>query len=591
KQEDPSEYCYGGYHPVTIGDTFNGRYRVLRKLGWGYFSTVWLCLDLHKKRVVAVKVSKSGANFTQAAQDELALLRCTCGSMRKHPYGECIVELLDDFRLVGKNGIHMCLVFELLGQNLHSWMMDYTSLGLPLSWVKSIIRQVLQGLDYLHTQCKIIHTDIKPENILLCIGEQCTKQSEEGAVQDKLHEYKRMDRAGTSLKYCNINVVAVNTRKLRFPKPVLNTVGTKQVCFSTVCMCVWEGPAFITFHVGRKYLHKDSSEIEDVRISHPYNVNGSFSMLNGISFLKIRVTIINENKDLACITKIPVSYIWWCPANSMPPLRAHKQNCHCWHLKKGSIDYSFQCALRVPNLVKLQRILNLSPSFFYFHLVFSGVMINGGVLHLLCIPNLRDPLPLPPYSLSCLPPSSPDVDHCDNLQFDPKSVTAEEIKVKIADLGSSCWVYKHFSDEIQTRQYRSLEVLIGSDYGPPADIWSTACMAFELVTGDSLFEPRAGKTYSVEEDHLAHIIELLGKIPARVALSGKYSREYFTYKGDLRRIRVLRPWGIYEVLVEKYHLGLKEAALFADFLLCMLAFSPEQRATAVQCLRHPWLTS
>lgn len=31
--------------------------------------------------------------------------------------------------------------------------------------------QVLHGLDYLHTKCKIIHTDIKPENILLCVGD------------------------------------------------------------------------------------------------------------------------------------------------------------------------------------------------------------------------------------------------------------------------------------------------------------------------------------------------------------------------------------------------------------------------------------
>ena len=34
----------------------------------------------------------------------------------------------------------------------------------------------------------------------------------------------------------------------------------------------------------------------------------------------------------------------------------------------------------------------------------------------------------------------------------------------------------HFTEEIQTRQYRSLEVLLGAGYGPPADIWSTACM-------------------------------------------------------------------------------------------------------------------
>lgn len=36
----------GGYYPVKIGDLFNGRYHVVRKLGWGHFSTVWLCWDL-----------------------------------------------------------------------------------------------------------------------------------------------------------------------------------------------------------------------------------------------------------------------------------------------------------------------------------------------------------------------------------------------------------------------------------------------------------------------------------------------------------------------------------------------------------------
>ena len=47
----------GGYHPVRIGDVFaNGRYRVLRKLGWGHFSTVWLVLDTQTGKKVALKV-------------------------------------------------------------------------------------------------------------------------------------------------------------------------------------------------------------------------------------------------------------------------------------------------------------------------------------------------------------------------------------------------------------------------------------------------------------------------------------------------------------------------------------------------------
>jgi serine/threonine protein kinase len=45
-EEDWEDYCKGGYHPVQIGDTFSdGRYTVVRKLGWGHFSTVWLAKD------------------------------------------------------------------------------------------------------------------------------------------------------------------------------------------------------------------------------------------------------------------------------------------------------------------------------------------------------------------------------------------------------------------------------------------------------------------------------------------------------------------------------------------------------------------
>ena len=60
-------------------------------------------------------------------------------------------------------------------------------------------------------------------------------------------------------------------------------------------------------------------------------------------------------------------------------------------------------------------------------------------------------------------------------------------RVKIADLGNACWVGKHFSENIQTRQYRSIEVLLGVPYSTSADIWSVACLAFELATGEYSF--------------------------------------------------------------------------------------------------------
>lgn len=50
------------------------------------------------------------------------------------------------------------------------------------------------------------------------------------------------------------------------------------------------------------------------------------------------------------------------------------------------------------------------------------------------------------------------------------------ISVKIADLGNACWVGHHFTNDIQTRQYRSPEVILGAKWGASTDVWSMACM-------------------------------------------------------------------------------------------------------------------
>merc|ERR1712136_318 len=113
--------------------------------------------------------------------------------------------------------------------------------------------------------------------------------------------------------------------------------------------------------------------------------------------------------------------------------------------------------------------------------------------------------------------------------------------------------------------------------------------AFEMATGDYLFEPHSGDDYSRDEDHLAHIIELVGPIPRHIAFAGHYSREFFNKKGELRHITKLKPWGLYEVLTEKYEWDPETAQGFADWLLPMLAFDSDERATAQECLAHPFL--
>jgi len=79
----------------------------------------------------------------------------------------------------------------------------------------------------------------------------------------------------------------------------------------------------------------------------------------------------------------------------------------------------------------------------------------------------------------------------------------DTVMVKICDMGNGCWTHHHFTPEIQTRQYRSPEVIIGAEYNSSADVWSFACTVFEMITGDFPFEPRKGNNYDKDDDHLA----------------------------------------------------------------------------------------
>lgn len=163
------------------------------------------------------------------------------------------------------------------------------------------------------------------------------------------------------------------------------------------------------------------------------------------------------------------------------------------------------------------------------------------------------------------------------------------VKCKLVDFGSACWTHQHFTSDIQTRQYRSPEVLLGAEYSTSVDLWSFACICFELATGDVLFDPHSGENFDRDEDHLALMMELIGTIPRKIALGGKYSRDFFNRYGDLRHIRRLRFWPLNKVLVEKYGFGEQDSNDMADFLVPILDFSPDKRPTAAQLLHHPWI--
>ncbi|XP_039222020.1 SRSF protein kinase 3 isoform X3 [Crotalus tigris] len=546
EQEDPRDYCRGGYYPVKIGDLFNGRYHVVRKLGWGHFSTVWLCWDIQRKRFVALKVVKSAVHYTETAVDEIKLLKCVRDSDPNDPKRENIVQLIDDFKISGINGVHVCMVLEVLGHQLLKWIIKSNYQGLPIPCVKSILCQVLQGLDYLHTKCKIIHTDIKPENILLCVDEcyirrlaaEATLWQQTGGPPPSgsaaLHPRKACPGVMSDGAVTWGPLISQNGKLSKNKRKKLKRKQKRQSqLLAERLRDLQQLEDLAATNAGTS----KSTETTEGHCSCPISVSGGGEPLGG---------------SLACSPQSLTSSSGFYTHNAYDSCNGHSPpGTASHHVSPDSATSGFSGSL------------------------FSSSALSG-------VSNQRERGGL-------LSPSTFGTSEFLVNPLEPQN--ADKIRVKIADLGNACWVHKHFTEDIQTRQYRALEVLIGAVYSTPADIWSTACMAFELATGDYLFEPHSGEDYTRDEDHIAHIVELLGDIPPHFALSGRYSREYFNRRGELRHIKNLKHWGLYEVLVEKYEWPLEQAAQFTDFLLPMMEYIPEDRATAAQCLEHPWLNS
>ena len=415
-----------------------------------------------------MKVQKSAQNYTEAALDEIDLLLRISKNVKEplwvsavkeyhskdaekieqkgvtseHCY---VVQLLNTFSHTGVNGTHVCLIFEVLGVNLLEIIKFYQYKGVPMHLCKSITKQVLIGLDYLHRICGVIHTDLKPENVIVQLTQAQVKE---------------------------------------------------------------------LFCKGR----------------------------------------IDTREPLAIVVKQNI-------ANICKEIDEKKQK---------KIDKKKRYRKRKQELKKLQQ---------------QGMIDNQN------IPDIE-------------PEAKNKKKKRKNMKNKPKqesvsqfsteeSLNASEIdpnlQIKIADLGNACWVDHHFSIEIQTRQYRSPEVILGIYYNHTADIWSLACMLFELLTGDFLFDPRSNETFDKDEDHLAQMIETLGLMPKSWALSGQYAKKLLNKDGELKNIRQLKIWLIKDVLIEKYRFKPSEAELLNSFLLPMLEFKPENRITADKCLNHPWL--
>ncbi|KAK0669037.1 kinase-like domain-containing protein [Cercophora samala] len=174
-------YCLGGYHPTRLHDRLHdGRYEIVQKLGFGAFSTVWFARDIAKEQNVGIKII--AADKSDEASRELGVLQALRDRGDPgHPGHRHVSHIAESFHVQGPNGRHLCVVMDVLGPAVSSVAARCPNYRLDGNRARSISRQLLLAVDYLHS-LSVAHGDIHMGNVLFCLPDAETV-SRENTIQ------------------------------------------------------------------------------------------------------------------------------------------------------------------------------------------------------------------------------------------------------------------------------------------------------------------------------------------------------------------------------------------------------------------------
>ncbi|EFX83360.1 hypothetical protein DAPPUDRAFT_915, partial [Daphnia pulex] len=191
--------------------------------------------------------------------------------------------------------------------------------------------------------------------------------------------------------------------------------------------------------------------------------------------------------------------------------------------------------------------------------------------------------------------------HCDLKPENILLCNPKRSAIKIVDFGSSCQLGQRIYQYIQSRFYRSPEVLLGIPYDLAIDIWSLGCILVEMHTGEPLFSG------ANEVDQMNKIVEVLGMPPRAMLDSAHKTKKYFDKLPDgsyvLKKSKEGKKYKapghrrLHDIVgVESGGPGSRRSGeighfvsdylKFKDLILRMLDYDPKTRITPYYALQH-----
>ncbi|EPS98286.1 hypothetical protein FOMPIDRAFT_130103 [Fomitopsis schrenkii] len=181
--EDVERYCPGGFHPISIGDTFSqGRYRIVHKLGVGGSSAVWLARDQREGpgTLVALK-AMAAADSESREMPELVIPEALQKTLTASDELDGFQTVLDHFAVEGPNGTHRFLVIPFVGPSVRAVSESpgrtAGSRRLRADLARSVARQVATALHSMHS-AGLVQGDLTASNILFRLKDHVSRWSD-----------------------------------------------------------------------------------------------------------------------------------------------------------------------------------------------------------------------------------------------------------------------------------------------------------------------------------------------------------------------------------------------------------------------------
>ena len=174
---------------------------------------------------------------------------------------------------------------------------------------------------------------------------------------------------------------------------------------------------------------------------------------------------------------------------------------------------------------------------------------------------------------------------------DADSKRVDEFDITLGDWGVSSWIDRHLSETIQPVALRSPEVLIQAPWNASTDYWNLGCVVLELFRAVRMFSglvPPDGH-YELKK-HLREIVDLFGPFPKELLERGNKEIVQDIFDDD-GRIKDSPPMDRPGLASEAFMPGLRQDVRdeFASFLYATMKINPDDRVSAEDLLRHPWL--